>query len=123
MAFYLGQRPQGDWIVFQSIPTPTRASTGNRFQRAVGPFESKVGAMWFNRYGRNHPEARSADAVEQLARQDARMQQAIIEETMSLDELREAWASEWYERFVDEYQYAQALFEMPDCLERVNAYA
>jgi hypothetical protein len=63
-----------------------RETHGMRFISAIGPFKSKVAASWYHRYGQEDP----------------RMEQAIVEETISTDELQAAYAFEWYERGVDE---------------------
>ncbi|MFZ5903194.1 MAG: hypothetical protein ACOYZ8_06565 [Chloroflexota bacterium] len=87
MAFYLGRRKQGDLILFRSAQTPTKESHDHRFVAVTGPFKSKVGASYFARYGRNNPHIRTADDAERLARADPRMEQAIVEEGMSEEEL------------------------------------
>jgi hypothetical protein len=50
-------------------------------------FKSKVGASYFARYGRNNPHIRTADDAERLARADPLMEQAIVEESMTDEEL------------------------------------
>jgi hypothetical protein len=102
MAFYLGRRPQGDWLVFQSKLRPTRETHGGRFVSAIGPFPSKVAASWYHRYGRDDPRVETAADAERLAREDPRMEQAIVEETMTPEELNDLHADEAIERGVDE---------------------
>ncbi len=87
MAFYLGRRKQGDLILFRSPHTPTKESHGHRFVAVIGPFRSKVGASYFARYGRDNPHIRTAEDAERLARADPRMEQVIVEEGMSDEEL------------------------------------
>ena len=87
MAYYLGRRAQGDLILFHSLHVPTKESHGTRFVSVIGPFKSKVGASYFARYGRDDPRIRTADDAERLARADPRMEQAIVEEAMSEEEL------------------------------------
>ena len=87
MPFYLGRRKQGDLILFRWPKTPTQESHGHLFTAVIGPFRSKVGASYFARYGRNNPHIRTAGDAERLAREDPRMEQAIIEESMSAEEL------------------------------------
>jgi hypothetical protein len=87
MAYYLGRRAQGDLILFHSIHVPTKESHGTRFVSVIGPFKSKVGASYFARYGRDDPRIRTADDAERLARADPRMEQAVVEEAMSEEEL------------------------------------
>lgn len=86
MAFYLGRRKQGDLILFSAQP-PTKESHGRHFTSVIGPFKSKVGASYYARYGRDNPHIRSTADVEHLARLDPRMEQAIVEESMSAEEL------------------------------------
>jgi hypothetical protein len=87
MAIYLGRRKQGDLVLFRSAQTPTQETHGHRFTAVIGPFRSKVGASFFARYGRNNPHVRTADDAERLARADLRMEQAIVEESMTDEEL------------------------------------
>jgi hypothetical protein len=53
----------------------------------IGPFKTKVGASYFARFGRNNPHIQTADDAERLARADPLMEQAIIEERMTAEEL------------------------------------
>ena len=87
MAFYLGRRKQGDLILFRSAQPPTKESHGQRFVAVIGTFKSKVGAIYFARYGRDDPRIRTADDAERLARLDPRMELVIVEESMSEEEL------------------------------------
>jgi hypothetical protein len=87
MAFYLGRRKQGDWILFHSAQPPTKESHGTRFAAVIGPFKSKVGASYFARYGQDDARLCTADDVERLARLDPRMEQAIVESAMTREEL------------------------------------
>ena len=87
MPFYLGRRKQGDLILFRWPKTPTKESHGRLFTAVIGPFKSQVGASYFARYGQNNPHIHTAADAEHLARADPRMEQAIIEESMSEEEL------------------------------------
>ena len=87
MAYYLGRRAQGDLILFHSPHVPTKESHGARFLAVIGPFKSKVGASYYARYGRDDPRIRTAEDAERLARADPRMEQAIVEEAMTEEEL------------------------------------
>jgi len=87
MAIYLGRRRQGDLVQFRSSTNPTKESHGHLYTAVIGPFKSKVGASYFARYGRNNPHIQTADDAERLARADPLMEQAIIEESMTDDEL------------------------------------
>lgn len=100
MPFYLGKREQGDLILFRWPTTPTKETHGHLYTSVIGPFKSKVGASYFARYGRNNPHIRTADDAERLARADPRMEQAIVEESMTDEELaiaRECDAQDQYE--------------------------
>ena len=90
MAFYLGKRPQGDLILFRSSNIPNKETHGHLFTAVIGPFKSKVGAHYFARYGRDNPHLHTAKEVERLARADPRMEQAIVEESLSAEELATA---------------------------------
>ena len=87
MAIYLGKRKQGDLVQFRSPIIPTKESHGHLYTAVIGPFKSKVGASYFARYGRNNPHIRTADDAERLARADPLMEQAIVEESMTDEEL------------------------------------
>ncbi len=87
MAIYLGKREQGDLVQFRSSTLPSKESHGHLYTAVIGPFKSKVGASYFARYGRNNPHIRTADDAERLARADPMMEQAIVEESMTDEEL------------------------------------
>jgi len=87
MAYYLGRRAQGDLILFHAAHTPTKETHGLRFTAVIGPFRSKVGASYFARYGQGNPHIYTAEDAERLARADPRMEQAIVEEAMTREEL------------------------------------
>jgi len=87
MAIYLGKQKQGDLVQFRSSTIPTKESHGHLYTAVIGPFKSKVGASYFARYGRNNPHIRTADDAERLARADPLMEQAIVEESMTDEEL------------------------------------
>jgi len=74
-------------ILFHAAQTPTKESHGQRFLAVIGPFKSKVGASYYARYGQGNPRIHTADDAERLARLDPRMEQAIVEESMSAEEL------------------------------------
>ena len=87
MAIYLGKRKQGDLVQFRSPTIPTKESHSHLYTAVIGPFKSKVGASYFARYGRNNPHIRTADDAERLARADPLMEQSIVEESMTDEEL------------------------------------
>ena len=66
--------------------TPTKADHSHLYTSVIGPFKSKVGASYYARYGPNNPLLRTPDDVERAARADPRMEQAIIEESLSVED-------------------------------------
>ena len=87
MPFYLGKRGEDDLILFHSTVIPNKHTHGHLYKAVIGPFKSKVGAGYFARYGRNNPDIRTAADAERLARADPRMEQLIVEESMTPEEL------------------------------------
>lgn len=87
MPFYLGKRSEDDLILFHSATSPAKQTHGHLYKAVIGPFQSKVGAGYFARYGKNNPDIRTAADAERLARADPRMELAIIEESMTDEEL------------------------------------
>lgn len=90
MPFYLGKRGEDDLILFHSAMPPTKQTHGHLYKAVIGPFKSKVGAGYFARYGRNNPDIRTAADAERLARADPRLEQLIVEESMTPEELSTA---------------------------------
>jgi hypothetical protein len=105
MPYYLGKRPQGDWVLFSSPNKPTRETHGHLYACAQGPFRSRLAARWFNRYGWGNPQVRTVAEAERLAREAARenpiVEQWLLEETLTADEREEMYAFEVYEQGVD----------------------
>ena len=87
MPFYLSKRSEDDLILFHSAIPPTKQTHGHLYTAVIGPFQSKVGAGYFARYGRTNPEIRTAADAERLARADPRMEHLIVEESMTAEEL------------------------------------
>ena len=87
MAYYLGRRAQGDLILFHAAQTPTKETHGLRFTAVIGPFQSKVGASYYARYGQGDASLNTADDAERLARADPCMEHLIVEEGMTTEEL------------------------------------
>ena len=77
MPFYLGKRGEDDLILFHASIPPTKQTHGHLYKAVIGPFQSKVGASYFARYGRNNPNIRTAADAERLARADPRMEQTM----------------------------------------------
>ena len=87
MPFYLGKRGEDDLILFHSTAIPNKQTHGHLYKAVIGPFKSKVGAGYFARYGRNNPDICTAADAERLARADSCMEQLIVEESMTTEEL------------------------------------
>ncbi len=87
MPFYLGRRNEDDLIPFHSTAIPTKQTHGHLYKAVIGPFVSRVGAGYFARFGRDNPQIRTAADAERLARADPRMEQLIVEENMTPEEL------------------------------------
>ena len=87
MPFYLGKRGEDDLILFHSTAIPNKQTHGHLYKAVIGPFVSRVGAGYFARYGSNNPDIRTAADAERLARADPRMEQLIVEESMTAEEL------------------------------------
>jgi hypothetical protein len=106
MPYYLGRRPQGDWVLFASPVTPTKDSHGHLYTCAQGPFRTRLAARWFNRYGRDNPHVHTVADAERLAREAARenlvVEHWLLEEDLTAQEREEMAAFEAYERAVDE---------------------
>jgi hypothetical protein len=106
MAYYLGKRLQGDWVLFASPVTPTKETHGHLYTSAQGPFSTRLAARWYNRYGRGKPDVHTVADAERLAREAARenlvVEQWLLEESLTAQEREEMRAYEAYERAVDE---------------------
>jgi hypothetical protein len=106
MPYYLGKRPQGDWVLFASPVIPTKETHGHLYTCAQGPFQTRLAARWFNRYGRDNPQVHTSADAEHLAREAARenliAKQWLLEESLTAQEREEMYAFEAYERAVDE---------------------
>jgi len=106
MPYYLGRRPQGDWILFASPAPPTKETHSHRFSAVRGPFRTRLAALWFDRYGQGNPQVRTVADAERLAREAASenliVAQWLLEESMSAQEREEMYAFEAYEQAIDE---------------------
>ena len=87
MPFYLGKIEEDDLILFHSAMPPTKQTHGHLYKAVIGPFVSRVGAGYFARYGKNNPDIRTVADAERLARADPRMEQLIVEKSMTPEEL------------------------------------
>ena len=87
MAFYLGRRGEDDLILFHTTAIPNKQTHGHLYKTVIGPFQSKVGAGYFARYGKDNPNIHTAADAERLARADPLMEATIVEESMTDEEL------------------------------------
>lgn len=97
MSWFLVEVAQDDWILLPAFQLTTRNPT-----RCIGPFNSRVSASWYHRYGRHLGLPISADTIEALAAQDERMAQERVLQSMTPEERREALEFEEFESFFDE---------------------
>jgi hypothetical protein len=106
MPYYLGKRPQGDWVLFASLANPTKETHGQIYTCAQGPFRTRLAARWFNRYGWGNPHVRTVVDAEHIAREAARenliVELWLLEEDLTAREREDMYAFEAYERAVDE---------------------
>lgn len=106
MPYYLGKRPQGDWVLFASKVTPKKSTHGHLYTCTQGPFRTRLAARWFNRYGWGNPQVITVADAERLARVAALdnliVDQWLLEEDLTAREQEEMYAFEAYERAVDE---------------------
>jgi hypothetical protein len=121
VAIYLGKQKQGDLVQFRSPIVPTKESHGRLYTAIIGPFKSKVGASYFARYGQNNPHIRTADDAERLARADPLMEQAIVEESMTDEELAIALECDAQDKGEYSPKRTHTLAGQSDCLTAVRA--
>lgn len=53
---------------FKASKTPTTETHGSQFSAIVGPFNTKRGALWAERYGYKNPHFRHVADAERLAK-------------------------------------------------------
>ena len=126
MPYYLGKRPQGDWVLFAFTRTPTQETHGHLYTCAQGPFQTRLAARWFNRYGRGNPHVRTVADAERLAREAACenliVEQWLVEEGMNIRECEEARAFEAYEQGVDTLTQGLSAMQVPASSIPVPSY-
>lgn len=64
--WYVGHVANG-LEAFHSDCTPTESSHGNQYRAVIGPFRTKRGAKWTERYGYMNPHFVTVDDAERLA--------------------------------------------------------
>jgi len=57
------------YIAFRASDTPTEASG---YLAVIGPFKTKRGALWAEKYGRSNPHFQHVDDAERYAKNEAR---------------------------------------------------
>ena len=117
MAWYLGKRGEDDLIVFHSACIPKKESHGHLYMAVIGPFKSRLGAGYFARYGRNDPALHTAADVEHLARTDPRMEQDLVEERMTDEELAIALECDAQDQFENSPTISQGEISCPTGLK------
>ncbi len=103
MSWFLVEVAREDWILLPASQLTTRNPT-----RCIGPFNSRVSASWYHRYGRHLGLPISADTIEALAAQDERMAQERVLQSMTPRERREALEFEEQDSFFAEQHLFQA---------------
>jgi hypothetical protein len=67
--WYVGwSTPKQGFIAFQSETTPTTESHGSLYNAVVGPFGTKRGAKWAEKYGKGNPHFTCVAAAEKIAK-------------------------------------------------------
>ena len=77
--WYIGHRSDGTLEAFQHFQDPTH-SDGLLYGAVVGPFRTKRGAKWAERFGAFNPHFTDVDAAERLARLEAQRTRRAIGE-------------------------------------------
>lgn len=54
--------------LFTSVETPTPESHGTKYVCVIGPFRTKMGAVFMRDYGRNNPHCQTVADAERLAK-------------------------------------------------------
>ena len=106
MPYYLGKRPQGDWVLFASPVIPAKEAHGHLYTCAQGPFRTRLATRWFNHYGWGNPLVHTVADAERFALEAARenliIEQWLLKKDLTAREQEEMYAFETYERVVDE---------------------
>lgn len=97
MSWFLVEVAREDWILLPA--SRLKPHTGIH---CIGPFNSRVAASWYHRYGQYLGLPISADTIETLAAQDERMAQERVLQSMTPEERREALEFEAQDSFFAE---------------------
>jgi len=65
--WYVGYNGQG-FIAFTTTETPVQTTHGDRFMYVIGPFRTRRGAFWAERYGYRNPHFCHVRDAERLAK-------------------------------------------------------
>jgi len=66
--WYVGEKAYSKNVAFQSETTPTERSHGILYNAVIGPFVTKRGAMWAEKYGRGNPHFTCVADAERIAK-------------------------------------------------------
>ena len=56
------------FMVFKSLSEPTRESHGNEYRFVIGPFVTKRGALWAEKYGQSNPHFNNVADAERFSK-------------------------------------------------------
>jgi hypothetical protein len=59
---------RGRFEAFRSAVTPTEGTHGVKYFAAIGPFDTKRGALWAEKYGYDNPHFQHVRDAERIAR-------------------------------------------------------
>jgi hypothetical protein len=78
---YVGAKngPPLSYEVFRSPFEPTHDSHGDIYLYVIGPFQTRRGADYMAKYGRNNPHLQHVSDAEYFARRDAQKEMATHE--------------------------------------------
>ena len=66
--WYVGMVRGGKMEAFRSAATPTDRTYGLQYFAAIGPFDTKRGALWAEKYGAGNPHFRHVRDAERISR-------------------------------------------------------
>jgi len=65
---YLGITPTHEREIFSAKKNPTEETHGDKYLLCIGPFRTKRGATFMQRYGFNNPHCQTVEEAEKLGR-------------------------------------------------------
>jgi hypothetical protein len=66
--WYVGHKTNGELVAFGDTSEPTVQGYGKLFGAVIGPFKTKRGALWVEKYGRSNPHFQHVNDAERLAK-------------------------------------------------------